>query len=207
MADPDRPGVVKFNLDGHTEFFDFSDIVASTETDTFLRVDGVARVLKYLAEGHTNNITAKDLGSILHLGDLGDVNMGSVEQNSLLFYQKNSDCGQGCDEISNQWIAWNASEHLEDGAQTIMGFDETDAPVAIQPPDYTDQYYLFGWRGAGKAGYTQPNRLAVGTIPPTDGTYAHLVFEDPTTRQLQAMPVIVDIDAQGNITFKTQGGA
>lgn len=209
MADSDRPGVVKFNLDGHTEFFDFSEIVANTETDTFLRIDKVSRLLKYLAEGHTNNISAKDLGSILHLGDLGDVDMGEVEQNSLLVYQKNSDCGQGCDEISNQWIAWNASDpnNLEDGAQMVMGFNENDTPVSIQPPVRTEQYHLAGWRGSDKFGYMQPKQLATGAGPTTDGTYAHLLFENPSTHQLEAMPVIVSIDNQGNVTFKTQGGA
>ena len=209
MADSDRPGVVKFNLDGHTEFFDFSEIVANTETDTFLRVDKVSRILKYLAEGHTNNISAKDLGSILHLGDLGDVDMGEVEQNSLLVYQKNSECGQGCDEISNQWIAWNASDpnNLEDGAQMVMGFNENDSPVSIQPPVQSSQYHLAGWRGSDKFGYMQPKQLATGAGPTTDGTYAHLLFENPTTHQLEAMPVIVSIDNQGNVTFKTQGGA
>ena len=203
----DTPGVVKFNLDGHTEYFDFSDIVAATETDTFLRVDKVARALKYLAEGHTNNISAKDLGSILHLADIGDINMDEVTQNSLLVYQKNSECGQGCDEIGNQWIAWNATENLEDDAQTIMGFDGNDSPVAVQPPIQTEQFHLAGWRGSNKFGYMQPKQIAIGAGPSTDGTYAHLLFENPTTHQMEAMPVKVSIDNQGNVTFKTQGGA
>ena len=204
MADSDRPGVAKYNLDGHTEFFDFSDIVAATETDTFLRIDKVARALKYLAEGHTNNISAKDLGSILHLGDLGDVDMGEVEQNSLLVYQKNSDCGQGCDEISNQWIAWNATDNLEDSAQTLMGFNENDSPVAIQPPVHTDQYYMLGWRGANKLGYSQPAEVSAPSVD-TDG-YSQLLFMNPTTKQLESLKVKVTIDNQGNVTFKTQGG-
>lgn len=205
MADPDRPGVVKFNLDGHTEFFDFSDIVTSSETDTFLRVDKVSRILKYLAEGHTNNISAKDLGSILHLGDLGDVDMGDVEQNSILVYQKNSDCGQGCDEISNQWIAWNATDNLEDAAKTIMGFDDNDSPVAIQPPVHTDQHYLLGWRAGNKAGYEQPVEVSAPSVD-SDG-YSQLLFMNPTTKQIEAFKVKVSIDNQQNVTFKAQGGA
>lgn len=204
-AMPDSPGVVKFNLDGHTQLFDFSEIVAETETDTFLRIDQTARLLKYLAEGHTNNITAKELGSILHLSDLGDVDMGAVEQNSLLFYQKNSECGQGCDEIAQQWVAWNATENLEDSAQTIMGFSENDSPVAIQPPIHTDQYYLFGWRAGDKAGYTQPVDVSVPTVD-SDGK-TRLLFENPNTKQIEALPVVVTIDGSGNVTFKTQGGA
>lgn len=205
-AMPDSPGVVKFNLDGHTQLFDFSEIVAETETDTFLRIDQTARLLKYLAEGHTNNITAKELGSIIHLGDLGDVDMGAVEQNSLLFYQKNSECGQGCDEITQQWIAWNATDNLSDDAQTLMGFSENDTPVAIQPPIHnTGQYYLLSWRAGDKAGYTQPVDVSVPTVDSNGKT--RLLFENPNTKQIEALPVIVTIDGSGNVTFKTQGGA
>lgn len=206
MADPDRPGVVKFNLDGHTEYFDFSDIVATTETDTFLRIDKVARALKYLAEGHTNNISAKDLGSILHLGDLGDVDMGEVEQNSLLVYQKNSECGQGCDEISNQWIAWNASDpdNLVDSAQTFMGFNENDNPVSVQPPVHTEQHYFLGWKGSNKIGYDQPVET---TTPSKSGDYSWMLLMNPTTKRLEAFKVKITIDTQGNITFKAQGAA
>lgn len=202
----DEPGVVKFNLDGHTEFFDFSDIVAATETDTFLRIDKVARALKYLAEGHTNNISAKDLGSILHLADIGDINMSEVTQNSLLVYQKNSECGQGCDEISNQWIAWNASDpdNLEDSAYSLMAFNENDNPVAVQPPIHTDQYYMLGWRGANKLGYSQPAEVSAPSVD-TDG-YSQLLFMNPSTKQLETLKVKVNIDNQGNVTFKTQGG-
>lgn len=203
---PDRPGVVKFNLDGHTELFDFSDIVAATETDTFLRVDGVSRTLKYLAEGHTNNISAKDLGSILHLGDLGDVDMGGVEQNSLLVYQKDSECGQGCDEVSNQWVAWNASDpdNLQDSAETLLGFNENDRPISIQSPIHTDQHYMLGWRAGDKIGYEQPAEVSV---PSTDGTYAQLLFMNPATKQIESFKVKVTIDNEGNVTFKTQGAA
>lgn len=203
-AMPDEPGVVKFNLDGHTEFFDFSDVVVHTETDTFLRVDGVARTLKYLAEGHTNNITAKDLGSILHLGDLGDVDMGAVEQNSLLFYQKTSDCGQGCDEISNQWVAWNATENLEDEAKTIMGFNDNDEPVAVRPPVKSNEFHLAGWRGGNKFGYMQPKSVVT---PTKNDEFAHLLFENPTTHEIETLPVKVDIAGDGTLTFKIQGGA
>lgn len=200
MAMPDEPGVVKFNLDGHTELFDFSDVVAATETDTFLRVDQTARLLRYIAEGHTNNISAKDLGAILHLGDLGDVDMGEVEQNSLLFYQKNSECGQGCDEVTQQWTAWNSTDNLETSAQTVMGFSENDSPVAVQPPVHTDQYYLAGWRAGNKFGYTQPVEVSVPSTG-TDGR-SHLLFENPTTKQIEALPVYVTIE-DGLVTIRT----
>lgn len=201
----EKPGTVRFNLDGGSVLFDFSDIVALTETDTFLRVDSVARQLKYLAEGHTNNIDAKSLGGILRLSDIGDVNTHGVAQNSLLTYQRNSECGTGCDEVSNEWVAFNASENLSDSAKTLFGFDDTDAPLALQPPVHTDQFYSLMWRGADKIGYTQPVEVAVPSVD--SNGYSQLLFANPTTKQLEVLKVKVTIDNQGNVTFKTQGGA
>lgn len=199
----DEPGVVKINLDGHTEIVDFADVVKSTETDTFLRVDQVSRVLKYLAENHVNNIRAQDLGAILHLADIGDINTNEVTQNSLLVYKKESDCGQGCDEVQNQWSAWNATEHLEDSAEKIMGFNESDSPVAIQPPVHTDQYYSLTWRAGDKVGYHQPVQISA---PSTDENgYSHLIFENPTTHEPETLPVRVTIAQDGTVTLKTQG--
>lgn len=200
----DRPGYVKFNLDGGTVLYDFSDIVAETETDTFLRVDQTARALKYLAEGHTNTIPAMQLGSILHIADIGDVNTGAVADNSLFVYQKNSECGTGCGGIQNQWIAWNSVDHPADEVQTVMGFDENGVPKSIDTPDHTNQYYSLMWRGNGKVGYAQPAQVSA---PSTDGTYAHLVFEKPSTHEFEALPVKVTIASDGTITLKTQGGA
>lgn len=199
----DRPGALCFNLDGHSVVYDFTDLIAAVETDTHLRVDSVARQLVYLAEDHVNHITAKQLGGMLHLGDIGDVNMGEVEQNSLLVYQKNSDCAKGCDEVSNQWVAFNSSEHLTDNLKTVFGFDDNDAPVSLQPPEHTNQFYSLTWRGQDKLGYTQPVEVAV---PSVDGDgFSQLLFANPTTKQIEMLKVKVDIDNQGNVTFKTQG--
>lgn len=200
----DKPGYVKFNLDGGTVLFDFSEVVAETETDTFLRVDATARVLKYLAEGHINNIPASQLGSILHIADIGDVDITGVTDNSLFVYQKNSDCGKGCDGIDNSWIAWNSDEHLEDDGETVMVFDENNAPKALRTPSHTDQYYLAGWRAGNKFGYMQP----IPVSRPTTGTdgYTNLLFERPDTHELEVMPVKVTVAGDGTITLKTRGG-
>lgn len=196
----DRPGYIKFNLDGGTVLYDFSDVVAETETDTFLRVDQVARVLKYLAEGHTNNIPASQLGSILHIADIGDVNAGKVTDNSLFVYRKNSECGTNCGSIQNQWTAFSALDHYEDSADSYLAFDNTGAPRALAPPDHTNQYYQLSWRGNSKAGYTQPIEVSVPSID-SDG-YSRLLFVHPSTKQLETFKVKVSIDNQGNVTFK-----
>lgn len=199
----DEPGFVKFNLDGHTVIFDFADVVQDSETETFLRVDQVSRLLKYMAEGHVNNVRAQDIGAILHLADIGDIDTNEVSQNSFLVYKKESDCGQGCDEVQNQWTVWNASEHLEDASEKIMGFNENDAPVAIQPPLHTDQFYSLMWRAGDKVGYRQPAQVSA---PSTDANgFSRLLFENPTTHELETLPVKVSTAQDGTITLKTQG--
>ena len=201
----DKPGVVEFNLDGKTVDYDFSGLVARTETDTNLRVDSVARVLRYSAERHVNNITAKQLGSILHIADIGDVDITGVTDNSLFVYQKQSDCGQGCDGIDNSWVAWNSDEHLEEEGKTVMVFDDNGAPKALRPPAHTDQYYSLMWKGGDKVGYTQPVEVA---SPSTDANgYSYLMFVNPTTKQLEMLKVVVSIDGSGHVTFDTNGGA
>ena len=201
----DKPGYVKFNLDGGTVLFDFSDVVAETETDTFLRIDSTARVLKYLAEGHINNIPASQLGSILHIADIGDVDITGVTDNSLFVYQKNSDCGKRCDGIDNSWIAWNSDEHLEDSGETVMVFDENNAPKALQTPIHTDQFYLAGWRADDKFGYMEHPTPIVAPSTDSDG-YAHLLFENPTSHELETLPVKVTIAGDGTVTLKARGG-
>lgn len=185
--------------------FDFSSLVAVAETDTTLRVDTVHRVLKYNAERHTNNISASQLGSIFHLADIGDVDITGVTQNSLLAYQKNSDCGQGCDGIENSWYAFNSDEHLVDSANTVMVFDDTNAPKALGTPVHTDQFYALMWRAGDKVGYTQPVEISVPSVD--SNGFSHLLFENPTTKQLETLKVRVSIDNSGNVTFNTQGGA
>lgn len=199
----DQPGIVRFNLDGSTVDYDFSGLIASVETDTTLRVDTVHRLLKYSAERHVNNISASQLGSILHIADLGDVDIAGVTQNSLFVYQKNSDCGQGCQGVGNSWIAWNSDEHLEDSGQTVMVFDDSNAPKALQTPLHTDQYYFLGWRAGDKVGYSQPVEVSVPSVDANG--FSHLLFENPTTKQLETLKVKVSIDNAGNVTFNTRG--
>lgn len=201
----EKPGTLEFDLDGHPVEVDLTGLVAKTQTDTHLRIDSASRALRLNAERHTNNISASQLGSILHLADIGDVDIHGVTNNSLLAYQKNSDCGKDCDGIKNSWYAWNSDEHLEDSGETVMVFDSTNAPKALQTPLHTDQYYSLMWRAGDKVGYTQP---VEASAPSTDANgFSQLLFVNPTTRQLESLKVAVSIDNQGNVTFNTQGGA
>lgn len=180
--EPTNPAIIRFNIDGQSVFVDFTSVVKGAETDTSLTADAIARVLNYVAEKHTDTIAASELGAILHLADIGDVDISNVGDNSLLVYQKDADCGEGCEGINNSWVGWNAEDNLTTSMQYVMGFDEDGAPQSLNHPTNTDQYYLLGWNAADKVSYTQPIEA---TSPPLDDDgYAYRLYLDPTTKQI-----------------------
>lgn len=195
----DTPAWLRFNFGGKSVDYDFTSVVKSAETDTSMRLDIPGRSLVYNAERHIDSFSSQELGSILHIADIGDVDITGVTNNSLFVYQKDSDCGEGCEGINNSWVAWNANEHPVDSVDTIMGFDADGKPQTINHPINTTQYYQLGWNGANKASYSQPTEINI-----TSGSSAHLLFEDPTTKQQMYMKVTVTIAGDGTITLKKE---
>ena len=178
----DTPAWLRYNFGGKSIDYDYGPVVRAAETDTTFRLDLVNRGFVYNAERHTDSFSATELGSVLHLADIGDVNISRVQDNSLLVYQKDTDCGEGCDGgPSNQWVGWNSDDNLVDVLDAIMGFDTNGKPQALRRPENTNQYYTLGWNGSDKAGWTQPVEAA---IPPVDGdNYRYNVYLDPYTRR------------------------
>ncbi len=183
---PDSVSILRFNINGVSSWYDFGNMIYQTQTDTKISADTLNRVLKYMAERHTDTISAKELGSILHIADLGDVDISGVTNNSLFVYQKKSDCAHGCEGIDNSWIAWNAKDHLNDNMETVMGFDSEDRPVSLRAPANTNQYYTLGWNADRKVGYHQPQERQLNTLVKNiDGdNYAYRAYIDPETFEL-----------------------
>lgn len=176
------PAWLRFNFGGKSVDYDFDSVVKAAETDTSFRIDAPSRTIIYNAEDHTDTISSKELGGIFHIADIGDVDISGVTDNSLFVYQKNSDCGQGCEGIDNSWIAWNSNEHLNTNVTTVMGFDGAGKPQALNHPTNTNQYYQLGWNGANKVSFTQPVEVAT---PPVDSEgYYYQLYIDPTTKQI-----------------------
>lgn len=174
---PDDLLTLSFNFGGVGTTYDFSGLVKAGQTDTSISANAIKRVLTYMAERHTDTITAKELGAILHVGDLGDVDIEDVGANSLFVYQKNSDCSRGCDGTTNKWVGWSATNHLVDSFQYVMGFDEVGAPLALSAPANSSQYYQLGWNADGKTGWKQPRKVASkANLAP--------VYIDKTTKEL-----------------------
>lgn len=178
----DNLAYLTFNDGGRSVSYDYTSMIKQTETDTTISVDTLERVLKHMAERHTDTISAKELGAILHVADLGDVDISGIQNDSLFVYQKTSDCGEGCEGINNSWIAWNSNEHLADSLQTAMGFDADGKVLALNTPTHTNQYYQLGWNADNKLSYNQP--VEVSTPPVDSSNYAYRVYLDPTTKQL-----------------------
>lgn len=150
---PESITTLRFNFQGVSTTYDYENMIHNTQSDTTLSADAIKRVLTYMAERHTDTISAKELGAILHIADIGDVDITGATDNSLFVYQKESDCGQGCQGIDNSWIAWNSSEHQTTSVDTIMGFADDGSPMSLQRPTDTTKTFLIAWDGSNKIRY------------------------------------------------------
>lgn len=171
------PLTLTWNFNGVGTSYDYSSMIELGQTDTSINADQVNRVLKYMAERHTDTISAKELGAILHLGDIGDVDITDLDDNSLLVYKKDSDCSRGCDGATNSWTAWNALDYQAASFTYPMGYDDAGAPKSLATPDNTSQYYQLGWNANGKVGWKQPKKVtSTANLAP--------VYIDLTTKEL-----------------------
>lgn len=173
---------LSYNINGLTSTWDYYGIVQAAQTDTTLATNKKERALVYNAERHVNTISAKELGSILHVADLGDVDISGVQDNSLFVYQKNSDCAEGCEGIDNAWIAWNEADHRVSSGETIMVFDENGKPRSLNHPANTNQYYQLSWAAGNKVSWLQP--VEVSTPPKDSDNKTYRLYLDPNTKQI-----------------------
>ena len=180
-AMPDDPTTLKFNVNGKSVWYDFEPVVKDGETCTTLTVDAVNRTLNYLGECGENTITASELGSILHLADLGDINANSIEDNGILNYRKEEDCSQGCEGINNGWVSTSPISVGGTSLDYILGSDADGLMKSLMPPTSTNKFSYLAWKGASKIGWSTPT--VVATIP-DDGTYQYPVYMDPATGEL-----------------------
>lgn len=181
---PNDIATYRYNVNGVQTWYDNQPMVYQTQTDTILVADAINRLLEYKAERHKDTISAKELGSILHIADLGDVDITDVEDNSLFVYRKDSSCSGGCVGTSSVWHGWNAMDigNQSASAQYPMAFSDSGVPKAIGTPTNANQYYQLGWNAGSKLSYSQP---AVVASPPLDtDNKKWKLYMDPTTKAL-----------------------
>lgn len=175
QALPDDILTLSFNFNGVGTTYDYREMIKAGQTDTTLTADAIKRVLKYMAERHTDTISARELGAILHLSDIGDVEVDDINAYSMLFYKK--DATDACDTTANRWVGWNALDEQTGSLESVMGFLSTGAPKSLSSPSLPSQYYQLGWNANGKIGWKQPRKVtSTANLAP--------VYIDKTTHEL-----------------------
>lgn len=181
----DNLSVLRFNIDGKRTDYDFADLIFNNQTDTSLTADAVQRVLTYMAERHTDSITARELGAIFHLADIGDVSTEGAKDGSLLVYKKSSNCGEGCTGIGDTWQVWNALDQQVSSATYAMVFSQDGKAQVLERPQNPSGYYQLGWNGGDQLSYS---KVPIVSVAPTNsqGTKTRL-YLDENTNQIVAV--------------------
>lgn len=179
---PGNISMLKYNLNGVSSWYNFRPMIEETETDTSISVDSVKRVLTYMAERHVDTISAKELGSILHLADISDIDIADVENNSLLVFKKENNCAEGCEGPSNKWVGFDSYSNTDSSLQLAMGFDANGAPHTLSAPANANQFYQLGWNAENKLSYSQPRIVASAPVDTDNKKWA--LYVDPTTREI-----------------------
>lgn len=176
------PTTLRFNVNGKSVWYDFEPVVKAGETCTTLNIDAVNRTLNYHGECSDQTISAKELGSILHLGDLGDVDANSITDNGILNYRKNPDCGEGCEGTGDGWVSSNPIEVSGTSLEYVLGSDADGKMMSLMPPTDTTTHSILTWTGAGKAQWHKPTVAATAPVD-SDGKVWRL-YVDPSTYEL-----------------------
>lgn len=184
-ADSADPAYLRFNLGGRSVWYDFTSVVKAAETCTHLSTSLNPRALVYDSECGRQEITAKELGRILHLGDLGDVDETSVKDNAVLVYRKESDCGENCDGKSG-WIGVDLTEEGDTQIDYIMGSDDEGKVKSLMPPTDTGAYNYMTWKKNGKAQWLPIKIVQNAPVDPTTNSKLR-VYLDPNSYELVAV--------------------
>ena len=178
----DDPTILRFNVNGKSVWYDFESVVKAGETCTTLHIDAVNRTLNYHGECSDQTISAKELGSILHLGDLGDVDADSIKDNGILNYRKSGECPEGCEGETDGWKSTNAVDVATTSMDYVLGTDADGKMISLMPPTDTTTHSILTWTGAGKAQWHKPT---VAATAPVDGNgKVWRLYIDPSTYEL-----------------------
>ena len=181
-AMPDDPDLMRFNVNGKSVWYDWESVTKAGETCTTININAVDRTLDYHGECSDQTISAKELGSILHLGDLGDVDADTITDNGILNYRKTGDCGEGCEGIGDGWVSSNPIEVGGESLDYILGSDADGKMKSLMPPTDTTTFSYLAWAAQNKAKWVKPT-IAANAPTDTDGKVWRL-YVDPTSYEI-----------------------
>lgn len=156
------------------------------ETDTTLSIDYSGALLNYAAERHTDQVTGKQLGSIINIGDLRDVEVDYTTEAHCyeLIYTEYGDCGEGCKSLDDKWHTFSIDNDGALGSQIrfVRGANRYGCPYFLNVPSNQNQWWLQGWRGSSNEnGYFQPR--FVSELPKDAKGNYYVMSIDPTTKE------------------------
>lgn len=169
----------------------------SKETDTKLSVDYSAAILNYAAERHTDEISGEQLGSIINLGDLRnvDTDTGSAASCSELIFRRYGNCGKGCRSIEDTWKIFSIDDDgaKTDGLRYVRGVNTYGCPQYLDTPSNPNQFWYGGWRLDGDHrmfGYYQPKQA--NELPRDEHGNFLVGSYDPETKEPMVAPLPLD---------------
>ena len=181
------------------------------ETDTTLSTNYTNSTLIYNAERHTDTITGEQLGGIINLDYLRNVDIDEDLDGHCyeLVFRKYAECGEGCKSALDKWTNFNINSEgaLRNGIQYVRGANQYGCPVYLDEPPRTDEYWWGMWRpddtGYGvEFGYIQPEY--VDSLPTDEHGNTLVLSQDENGK-----PVIGPIAASlcsGAVQFTTRWG-
>lgn len=181
QVDPFDPTKWHFVIHGMTYIV---DAPGWNETDTTLSTNYPNATLNYKAEKHTDTITGEQLGELINLENLRDVDFDSTIPGNCyeLIFRKFNECGEGCRSAADRWQNWNVND--EGAKQTsihyVRGANEDGCPIYLDEPTNTSQYWFGMWDPTSTNGFTyvQPEEAELPTNANGDPI---VVSVDPTT--------------------------
>ena len=177
----DDPTTLRFNVNGKSVWYDFSSVVKAAQTCTTLNIDAINRTLNYHGECSDQTISANELGSVLHLADIEDVDANTITDNGILNYRKTGDCGEGCEGIGDGWKSSNPIEIATTSLDYILGSDSDGKMTSLMPPTDTTTFSYLAWAAQDKAKWVKPTTAATA---PDDGTYKYPLYLDPNSGEI-----------------------
>lgn len=117
MANPFDPSIWNVTINGATTRVRIPKI---NETDTKLSTSFTSASLIYNAERHKDTITGAQLGSLINIADLRDVDLANSDSCDLMVYNPFcSECGDGCTPKDAKWTHY----HIPDAGDCMMEQD------------------------------------------------------------------------------------
>lgn len=173
------------------------------ETDTTLATDYDGATLRYKAEKHTDVIPGANIGNIINLDELRNVEIDDGLNGHCyeLIFRKFAECGDGCRSAFDKWENFNINSDgaLQNGIKYVRGANAYGCPVYLDVPTDTTTYWWGMWRpndtGTGlEFGYIQPEE--VDTLP-TDENGNIIVI----SQKADGQPVVGKLVQPSNLIY------